>query len=112
MLNECNQIKTILPKFFDKTVKFKHFRNKLNVPFIIYADYETLFLMLNSLNKFVKYRGSNCVQVFYKRLIEDLIPIYDKIRTIAPMIPLTNSQQLNFECTDVTKNLTQLKIQK
>lgn len=172
--NDCNRVKTILPEFYDNILKFKNYRNKIDVPFIIYADFEVLLVPIvsdiqtpkninkssssdvmnvdvnddmnddmnvdvsdddmndeinddmsnrpftrdiqehvpygfsyyikcsydNSLNKLIRYRGVDCIQVFHTRIAEELKPIYEKLRTIVPLIPLTNSQHRDYVIAD------------
>lgn len=119
LLNKC---KLSLPKEHEQVLTFKNFANKLPVPFVIYADLESMlvkyidknstpkskkyqkhepfsiayYLKCNyddSLSEFKLYTGENCPQWFVRELGE----IANKIQSIysnpVPMKPLTREQK-------------------
>lgn len=122
--HQCNHIISILPEK-NSVLKFKNYERQLRINFIIYADFECLLLNSNeqncenteslklhqpscfgyyiccshnsSLNKYVAYRGSDCVTVFIKSLIKDAKRIRTILSNKVPMLPLTLEQELKFQ---------------
>lgn len=98
---ECNKIVTKMPTGVDddNILLFKNFKNQLDVPFVIYADFECILSKINNknsnnvtsiqkhipiaysyyikssfdskLNKFRTYTGNDVVKDFVQNLIED-----------------------------------------
>jgi hypothetical protein len=122
--HNCSQVCTVLPEK-NSTLLFKHFDRKQKTNFIIYADFESLLLNCTGnntentrnlkvhqpscfayyiccshnpgLNKFVSYRGSDCVEVFIERLIEDARRLHQILNVKNPMSPLTKNQEQSFQ---------------
>lgn len=96
----CEGIVTVLPNR-GSVIKFKNFERKQSVPFVIYADFETLLQPTDdqpdtsctstshrhipaafayhvvctedsSYNRFVSYRGSDCVDMFIESIYNDV----------------------------------------
>lgn len=110
----CDGIVTVLPEK-GTIIKFKNYDRKQNVPFVIYADFETMLepvkdLKTDSLhtktlqrhvpiafayqivcgensvyNKFVSYRGIDCVEKFVSCIYEDTQNIYAILSQNVPM---------------------------
>ncbi|KAL0850902.1 hypothetical protein ABMA28_006811 [Loxostege sticticalis] len=112
----CSGVCTVLP---DKgaVLQFKHFERKQDVPFVVYADFETLLQPIEgcepnpsssytsprqrhipaafayyivcsfdgSLNRFVQYRGRDCVDKFLTKLYNDIKKIYEVLNTEVKM---------------------------
>ncbi|XP_026746584.1 uncharacterized protein LOC113507863, partial [Trichoplusia ni] len=122
--HSCSQILTVLPDK-NSTLKFKNYERKQKINFVIYADFESILLNCkmeqndkntvknkvhqpscfafyvccshdSSLNKFVSYRGSDCVEVFIKSLIEEVKLIHKMLLTEKPMRPMTRDQTDNY----------------
>lgn len=113
----CGGVATFLPSK-GSVMQFKNFSRKQDIPFVVYADFETLLLpyqscepnpsvsyTLNSkrhvaaafayhvvcsfdrtLNRFVQYRGRDCVKKFIQSLFEDINAIYKILNKEIPMI--------------------------
>lgn len=103
-LHKCNKMLTILPKK-GSILKFTHYERQQKINFVIYADFECLLTNYKeqkskyietlkkhqptsfgyyiccshdrNLNKYVSYRGIDCVEVFIKSLIKDAEIIND-----------------------------------
>lgn len=116
----CSKVLTVLPSKNSK-LEFKKYERQQKINFVIYADFESLLLNNReknscytetyklhqpscfayyiccshdeSLNKLVLYRGSDCVDVFIKRLIGDVRNIENILKNKKPMLPLTQVQK-------------------
>lgn len=101
-----------LPTEEDKFLKFKNFSRKMKVPFVIYADFESILMPIDKkndintynthkhvpcsfayyihceydekLSKFVMYRGEDCVKKFVEFIYEDAENIAKILATIVP----------------------------
>lgn len=119
-LHNCSNTVTVLPELNSK-LYFKNFEKQQKHKFVIYADFESLLSNYSesstdntkaykmhrpscfayyvccahdpSLNKFVTYRGPDCVKVFIKRLVEDSLFIDEILRSHKVMKPLTKQQE-------------------
>lgn len=122
--HNCNEILTELPEK-NSYLQFKNFERQQKIKFIIYADFESILMKCNEntsentrlyeihqpscfgyyiccshdpkLNKYVTYKGLDCVQVFVKYLIADIQEIYRILSQKLPMKPLTVEQENSFE---------------
>ena len=122
--HNCSKILTILPEN-NSILKFKNYERQQRINFIIYADFESLLINLNEcysnntltlklhqpssfayyiccsynsqLNKYVSYRGEDCVKVFIKRLVRDAKRIQNVLSHHKPMSPLTFKQKTEYE---------------
>lgn len=122
--NKCPKILTMLPEK-NSILQFKNFERKQKINFVIYADFESLLLNCNinvtentrtykvhepscfgyyiccshntHLNKYVTYRGADCVDVFIKYLIRDLEYIHSTLLNKMPMAPLTEDQENDYK---------------
>ncbi|XP_050308625.1 uncharacterized protein LOC126745018 [Anthonomus grandis grandis] len=120
---KMNKIKVSLPSEREKNISFSHFKNKEKVPFVIYADIESIlekyedlnvnvnkyqkhipcsiayYLLCsydNSLSKFELYTGQDCISWFclkLQKLAHQLNPIF---YNIVSMLPLSTSEQESF----------------
>lgn len=119
----CSGIVTVLPEK-GAVIEFKHFERKQNVPFVIYADFESL-LEPNSdvsdscntstlhhhkpaafayyivccdedLNRYVSHRGPDCVDMFIKCIFEDMKKIHKILNDSVKMI-YTESNAIDFQ---------------
>lgn len=122
---QLNKTKITLPKDDKKFLKFSNFQNKEKVPFVLYADLESILKKCrdlkptktiskyqkhepfsiayylkcsydDSLSKFELYTGEDCISWFTKRLQEIAVQLNDIFSTVVPMKPLTPDQQLEF----------------
>nr|XP_049699656.1 uncharacterized protein LOC126055254 [Helicoverpa armigera] len=119
----CSKTLSILP---DKNSKlgFKNYERKQKINYVIYADFESLLVNCfekksentHNLkkhqpscfayyiccshdprqNRYVTYRGLDCVEVFITRLIEDVKKINDILLIKKQMIPLTKKEQTQY----------------
>lgn len=124
MSHNCHGISSVLP-VKNSYLKFKNFERQQKINFVIYADFECLLsnckeqqsintetLELHQpccfgyyiccshdqkLNKYVTYRGVDCVQVFIKSLIKDAIRLHNILFIKKPMSPLTVDQELDYQ---------------
>ncbi|KAK5637831.1 hypothetical protein RI129_000172 [Pyrocoelia pectoralis] len=123
--NEINKCSTRLPNETNKYLEFKHFSHQEKVPFVLYADLESILEKCldnqnsntrlcdkhipfsiayylkcsydDSLSKFRLYRGNDCIQWFVKEL-QAIANWADEIfNTIVPMEPLSRDQNESFE---------------
>lgn len=122
--HNCNSILTILPKEHS-ILKFENYQRQQKINFIIYADFECLLLDSQSksskntktlqlhkpscfgyyiccshdpsLNKYVSYRGENCVEIFVKSLIKDVQRVHGILQDKKPMFPLTIDQESQYQ---------------
>lgn len=121
----CSKVLQVLPNP-NTYLMFKNFERQQKIPFIIYADFESLLENYSdnlkntnttkfkihkpscfayyiccsfdsSLNKFVSYRGSDVTEVFIKKLMEDVEYINDLLISNKPMIHLTKKQQSEYD---------------
>lgn len=121
----CGGVKTILPDHGTQ-IQFKHYERMQDMPFIIYADFESLLqpnpgenkLNTNrintlqkhipaafayyivcsynpSLNKYVSYRGRDCVEKFIDYLQEDIAKINIIFKNPLPIL-LTEEDEKQF----------------
>lgn len=113
----CSGVATVLPGK-GTYLEFKNFARKQDMPFVIYADFETLLAPYQScqpdpnlsftekskkhipiafayhvvcsfdtsLNRFVQYRGSDCVKKFIQLLLREVKRIYSFLNKNIPMI--------------------------
>lgn len=122
--HNCNKILTVLPKK-NSYLQFKNYERQQKINFIIYADFESILKKCDvnksentrlcathepscfgyyiccshdpKLNKYVTYKGSDCVEVFVKYLIDDIQEIYHVLSKKMPMTPLTLEQENSFK---------------
>ncbi|KAK5639113.1 hypothetical protein RI129_011605 [Pyrocoelia pectoralis] len=123
--NEINKCSTRLPNDSNKYLEFKHFSYQEKVPFVLYADLESILEKCldnqnsntrmcekhvpfsvayylkcsydDSLSKFRLYRGEDCIQWFVKEL-QDIANWANEIfSTVVPMEPLSKEQIEAFE---------------
>ncbi|XP_073962457.1 uncharacterized protein [Choristoneura fumiferana] len=117
----CGNRLVQLPTQDNKYLKFSKFSNKMKVPFVIYADFESILSPINKtqskatftynthkhipcsfayyihcdydekLSKFVMYRGEDCVQKFVESLYQDTESINRILTTIIPSAGGTNN---------------------
>lgn len=113
--HSCGGVATELPPM-GSFIKFENYSRKQFVPFVIYADFETMLERYESCepdptkvstvtrqrhvpvafayhitctleenyNRYVSYRGSNCVSNFVKSIYKDARKIYDILKKIVP----------------------------
>ena len=122
---ECNKMVTTLPSMDDRILKYKNHKNQLDVPFVVYADFECILEEINVKNSdkinliqkhvpyaysyYIKcsfnndldifriYHGEDCSSNFFKTLLDDCITIYETyLSHIKPMNPLTIFQLNSF----------------
>lgn len=120
-----NKTKINLPSEKQRILEFKNFKNKEKVPFVIYADIESILKKYDdpkrtktlqryeihqpfsiayylkcsfddSLSKFRMYTGEDCQKWFVNELQEIAIKIHTILNTIVPMKPLTPEQEYDF----------------
>lgn len=131
----CSKVLSILPEKNSK-LGFKNFERKQKINYVIYADFESLLQNCSetksektcnfkihqpscfgyyiccshdpSQNKYVTYRGSDCVEVFVTRLIEDVKKIYEILSIRKPMIPLTKKEQTSYNNASICHICVQL----
>lgn len=124
----CSKVLTVLPEKHSK-LEFKNYERKQRINFVIYADFESLLLnnyektsiqtetyKLHSpscfayyiccshdskLNKYVQYRGPDCVEVFIKYLIQDVKDIYTILQDKKPMKPMSMSQSKEYSRSSI-----------
>lgn len=122
--HKCNKILEVLPEK-DSFIKFKHYERQQKINFVIYADFECLLLNFKEqksentktlkkhqpscfgyyiccshnqdLNKYVSYRGTDCVQVFIQSLIHDAKLIHQILSDKKTMQPLTLDQETQYQ---------------
>lgn len=124
----CGGIATVMPER-GSFLRFKHFERLQDVPFVIYADFESLldpcldenmfspntvniqkhipaafayYVVCsydNSLNKYRTYRGENCAETFLHYLQKDITKIYKRLNKVVPMI-FTEFDRNKFEEAD------------
>lgn len=122
--HDCSNVLTVLPEK-NSVLKFNHYERQQRINFIIYADFECLLIDHNenqtnntttnkihkpscfayyvccshddSLNKYVSYRGEDCVEVFIKKLILEVKRIHAILRDKKDMHPLTTEQEKCFQ---------------
>lgn len=117
-----NETKITLPTEKQNIIKFKSWKNKENVPFVIYADLESILEKFDdrnatfstrkyqkhvpfsiafylkcsyddSLSEFHQYTGEDCDKWFVEQLEEIAMKLQDIFTNILPMKPLTSSQE-------------------
>lgn len=113
----CSGVMTVIPEK-GTLLEFKNFSRKQDVPFVIYADFETILKPIQgcepdasscytvnrqqhvpaafayqivcsynkNLNRFVQYRGKDCVKKFIKYIYSDVRKIYEILDSEIPMI--------------------------
>lgn len=122
-LHNCNGIISVLPEK-SSIIQFKNYNSLQKINFIIYADFECLLMNTDeintentkslklhqpscfgyyiccshdqNLNKYVSYRGQDCVQVFVKRLIQDVQKIQTILSDKKPIALLTPAQETEY----------------
>lgn len=116
----CTKILTVLPNK-NSVLQFKNYERQQKIHFVIYADFESLLLNFkddnaskhttknklhqpscfayyvccsydSNLNKFVTYRGLDCVEVFIKSLIKEAKLINEIVNTKKSMKTMTEQQ--------------------
>lgn len=121
----CNGVVTVLPER-GSIIKFKNFERKQDIPFVIYADFETMLENVGSesqshgphtsttqkhvpvafaykvvcsfdpsYNRFVSYRGLDCVDNFVSSLYRDTRNIHAVLSQNVPMI-FNSNDAINF----------------
>nr|CAH7717038.1 unnamed protein product [Callosobruchus chinensis] len=121
---KMNKTKITPPSGDEKYISFSDFKNKQKVPFVIYADLETIlkdykdsntgsikkyqkhipcsianYLLCtydNSRSKFNLYTGKDCITWFVKQLQQLAIDLNSIFSHEVPMHPLTDQQKLDF----------------
>lgn len=122
--HNCSKSLSILPEK-NTTLQFKHFERQQKINFIIYADFECLLIDCHDenncantqklkihqpscfayyiccshndkLNKYVTYRGKDCVQKFVKCLIKDVTRLHKILTNKKSMTPLTAEQETQY----------------
>lgn len=122
--HKCSGVKTTLPEK-GTLIQFKHFERMQDMPFVIYADFESMLQPTSgeqnskyttnlqkhipvafgyyivcsydtSLNRYVSYRGLDCVQVFLKKLGADVMRLSRILKNHIDMLPLTEAELKNF----------------
>ncbi|KAG8229765.1 hypothetical protein J437_LFUL005846 [Ladona fulva] len=118
--------KIVLPDKTEKTLKFTHVNHSFQVPYVIYADFESILLKIEGcepnpmhsysrayekyeaysfcyvmvtpegFEKPVLYRGENAAKIFISRMKEEAEKIAVRYRNIVPMTPLTAAQEESF----------------
>ncbi|XP_037911964.1 uncharacterized protein LOC119652098 [Hermetia illucens] len=101
--NKLNNCKIRLPSEDSMFLKFKNFSNKVEIPFVIYADLECLLIPINDKNKYQEhipsnsYRGKDCIKWF----INELKQIAEYLQSIflspVPLTELTMEETSNFK---------------
>lgn len=123
----CSGVRTVLPDP-GTVIQFKHFERMQDMPFVIYADFESLLVPQSSSdglvsnntcvlqkhlpaafayyvvcsydssqNKYVSYRGQDCVEKFLEYLGEDITNIHKILKEPIPMTSLTSYEQKSFD---------------
>ena len=120
----CTKILTILPEK-NSVLKFKHYERQQKINFVIYADFESLLINCNKshsshtqnlnmhqpscfayyiccshdtrLNKYVTYRGVDCVEKFVKLLVKDVKRIHNILLNKKSMTKLTRDQEKQYQ---------------
>ena len=121
--DECNKIVTRLPSVDNNIVSFKNFKKQMDVPFVVYADFECILETINiqnsanvnsiqkhipfaysyyikcsfnsSLDKFNIYSGDDAPKHFFVNLVKDCKDLYvNYLSIVKPMNTLTPSQQI------------------
>lgn len=121
----CSGVATILPNE-GTVIQFSHYERMQNMPYVIYADFESLLKPIttdgsraesntltlqqhvpaafayyvvcsydSSLNKYVSYRGPDCVEKFLEYLQHDVIHISSILNSPVPMT-FTDNDKENF----------------
>lgn len=120
----CGGVKTVLPNQ-NEEIKFQNFERMQDMPFVIYADFESLLVPNtnektglentiqiqmhvpaafayyvvcsydSSLNKFVTYRGEDCVAKFLEYLQRDISTINNIYSNPKPMV-ITETEEKDF----------------
>lgn len=121
----CGETATVLPEK-GSIIKFNHFNRKQDIPFVIYADFETLLKPIsggeydtvntsytqrhipaafgynivssicNELTGYRSYRGIDCVSQFVNFLINDVKTIFKVLSKNEPMI-FTSNDEIHFK---------------
>lgn len=122
--HHCSQVLTVLPEKHT-CIQFEHFERKQKINFVIYADFESMLINCDtmgskntnnlkqhiptcfayyvccsydsSLNKYVTYRGADCVEIFIKWLFHDIQNIHNILSENNQMKPMTNDQKHDYE---------------
>nr|CAH7760359.1 unnamed protein product [Callosobruchus chinensis] len=127
---KMNKTKITPPSGDEKYISFSDFKNKQKVPFVIYADLETIledykdsnntgtikkyqkhipcsiayYLLCtydNSRSKFNLYTGRDCITWFVKQLQQLAIDLNSIFSHEVPMHPLTDQQKLDFHSAQI-----------
>lgn len=122
--HKCSGVKTNLPEK-GTLIQFKHFERMQDMPFVIYADFESMlqpsprdndskytqnlqkhipvafgyYIVCsydNSINCYRSYRGQDCVEVFLKKLGADVLRINRVLKNHIDMLPLTETELKSF----------------
>nr|XP_032289060.1 uncharacterized protein LOC116649904 [Drosophila virilis] len=122
---ECNKIVTEMPEIKDSVLRFKNFKKQMNVPFVVYADFECILEELDikqsdnirvvqkhipyaysyfikcsfddNLNIYRIYHGEDCTLNFIQSLHNDCIMLYkNHLRLVKPVQALTTEQLNSF----------------
>ncbi|KAG8235044.1 hypothetical protein J437_LFUL017341 [Ladona fulva] len=118
--------KIVLPDETEKTLKFTHVNHSFRVPYVIYADFESILFKIEGcesnpthsysrayekheaysfcyvmvtpegFEKPILYRGENAAKIFISRMKEEAEKIAVRYRNIVPMTPLTAAQEESF----------------
>lgn len=119
----CKKIVTQMPREEDSVLSFKNYKKQLDVPFVVYADFEAYLEKVdnsnniisgnmqkhvacafsyyvkcsfdNSLDRFKIYFGEDSPLVFIDSLIKDLVEIYNNhLKQIVPITSLTDDEKV------------------
>lgn len=122
--HHCSEVLSILPAK-NTFLKFDSYERQQKINFVIYADFESILssytgsknntstktLRLHepscfgyyiccsqdpTLNKYVTYRGPDCVKIFIERLIRDVKEIFDVQKLAKPLLKLSKHQEDQF----------------
>ncbi|XP_065370870.1 uncharacterized protein LOC135963015 [Calliphora vicina] len=119
---ECNKIVTKMPNLDNNILSFKNFKKQMDMPFVVYADFECILESMNVQNSnsvksvqkhipfaysyYIKctydsgldifriYSGEESAKHFIQQLVNDTLDIYNNhLSKVKPMNPLTPLQR-------------------
>lgn len=121
----CSKVLTVLPET-NRRIGFKNYERKQRINYVIYADFESLLRNCSekitektqnfkkhepscfgyyiccshdpSQNKYVTYRGSDCVEVFITKLIKDVKKINKILSNKVPMTTMSKNEKHTYSC--------------
>ncbi|XP_043285742.1 uncharacterized protein [Venturia canescens] len=115
-----NKAKMVLPDEENKILKFKNYRYKESVPFVVYADLESILESTGNdiqcqkhvphsvayylqcafdetLSNFAIKRGSDCIEWFIDQLLLIAQMVDSRVNNILPMKPLTTDEKIAYK---------------